>query len=238
MGEVSGSIEQARIILAYDRLFVKNSMLKVYCADESGQMEAREIEGNDFFQSSSSREIALKTVAVSQTRIKFVFSNQNGTPNTEEKTVSICNDRDCTSEAHDGPLSASSSELDLQINTGTLRRNINYFVRVSRTGKVPNVASFQWAEDSQQIPVMISDSVLFTVQGNASNASGKMILCNGSEQIAEGQQDGALFTFEISVPGKYDLSYSDDEIYDSFTREISLEYSGQLAEVIFRPVRT
>lgn len=56
--------------------------------------------------------------------------------------------------------------------------------------------------------------------------------------MAEVEQSGTQFAFSVSKPGKYYLSYVDDETYDSFTQKIDVEYSGQIIDLAFRPVRT
>ena len=56
--------------------------------------------------------------------------------------------------------------------------------------------------------------------------------------VTEEEQNDIYFAFSVSATGEYELSYVDDVVYDSFTQKISLEYSGQVIEIVFRPVRT
>lgn len=54
LGEFSDKKEPTEITLPYDKLFQKDRVLKVHCADVTGEMEACEIEGSDFFKDGSS----------------------------------------------------------------------------------------------------------------------------------------------------------------------------------------
>ena len=79
----------------YSKLFQKEQLLSISCADDDGELEIRTVQGKNFFLRGPEATIDLETTVLRDTTVTLSFYDNNGVPNTERKSISICADNSC-----------------------------------------------------------------------------------------------------------------------------------------------